>query len=86
LDGKNSEKTDLIAHVIEREKLTPSQVYMIGDRAQDIIGGRANDTRTIGVLWGYGSEEEIRSARPDIVVDSTTALFAALASKTNVER
>ncbi|MGH7927463.1 MAG: HAD hydrolase-like protein, partial [Candidatus Binatia bacterium] len=32
LDGKNSDKIDLIAHVLEREKLTPSRVYMIGDR------------------------------------------------------
>jgi phosphoglycolate phosphatase len=80
LAGKNADKADLIAHVIERERLTPSQVYMIGDRAHDITGGRTNSTRTIGVLWGYGSEEKIRNARPDVVVDSMTALLAAIKS------
>jgi len=76
--GRNSDKAALIAHVIERERLAPSQVYMIGDRAQDIAGGRANGTRTVGVLWGYGSEQEITHARPDIIVDSMSALLAKL--------
>jgi phosphoglycolate phosphatase len=47
---------------------------MIGDRAHDIVGGRANQTRTMGVLWGYGSEEELRSARPDCLADSMACL------------
>jgi phosphoglycolate phosphatase len=75
LSGERADKRDLIAHVLERELLDPSDVWMIGDRALDIIGGRANNTRTVGVLWGYGSEEELLSAKPDGVVDSMAALI-----------
>jgi phosphoglycolate phosphatase len=64
--------------MIQQERLVASNIYMIGDRARDIEGGRANGTRTIGVLWGYGSEEEIKDAQPDIIVDSMTALLKAI--------
>jgi phosphoglycolate phosphatase len=38
---------------------------MIGDRAGDIVGARANRVRSIGVLWGYGSESELGDAGAD---------------------
>lgn len=76
LSGENVEKTELITHVLTCERLDPSSTWMIGDRAQDITGGRASGTGTIGVLWGYGSEEELAKAKPDVVVDSMATLSA----------
>lgn len=76
LSGKNADKVDLIAHVLDSERLDPARVRMIGDRAEDILGGRANGTGTIGVLWGYGSEEELTKAEPDGIVDSMGSLSA----------
>jgi phosphoglycolate phosphatase len=75
LSGERADKGALIAHIIERERLDPSDVCMIGDRAHDVVGGRANNTRTIAVLWGYGSEEELLRATPDCVADSMTTLI-----------
>jgi phosphoglycolate phosphatase len=75
LSGKHANKGALIAHILERERLEPSDVWMIGDRGHDIIGGRANNTRTMGVLWGYGSEEELLSAKPDCLADSIATLI-----------
>jgi phosphoglycolate phosphatase len=37
---------------------------MIGDRAVDLTAARANGLRSIGVLWGYGSREELLGASP----------------------
>jgi phosphoglycolate phosphatase len=75
LSGERADKGTLIAHILEHERLDPSDVCMIGDRAHDIIGGRANNTRTMAVLWGYGSEEELLSAKPDCVAESMAALI-----------
>jgi phosphoglycolate phosphatase len=75
LSGERADKGTLIAHILERERLDPSDVCMIGDRAHDIVGGRANNTRTMAVLWGYGSEEELLSAKPDCVAESMAALI-----------
>jgi phosphoglycolate phosphatase len=76
LSGKNNDKIELIAHVLECERLDAARVWMIGDRAEDIVGGRANGTGTIGVSWGFGSEEELIKVEPDIVVDSMSKLSA----------
>ena len=76
LSGERSDKGVLIAHILERERMDPAEVWMIGDRSHDILAGRANSTRTMGVLWGYGSEEELLSAKPDCVADSVGTLVA----------
>lgn len=62
LDGTRADKTSLIAHILEREGIAPADAIMIGDREHDMIGTTANGVPGIGVLWGYGSEEELTSA------------------------
>jgi len=70
LSGERSNKGDLIAHVLSHEGLTNSP-WMIGDRLHDIRGAKLNGLRSAGVLWGYGSREELAEAGAD-------ALFAAM--------
>lgn len=59
LDGTRGDKRELIAHVLEQERIHPGDAMMIGDREHDIKGALANGVRAIGVLWGYGSREEL---------------------------
>jgi phosphoglycolate phosphatase len=35
---------------------------MIGDRRMDIEGALHHGMRHVGVLWGFGGEEELRAA------------------------
>jgi phosphoglycolate phosphatase len=35
---------------------------MVGDRKFDVLGARAHDLPCVGVLWGIGSEQELREA------------------------
>jgi phosphoglycolate phosphatase len=51
---------------------------MIGDRAVDITAARTNRVRSIGVLWGYGSEAELAGARADRLCASPADLAACL--------
>ena len=46
----------------ERLRVAAERAVMIGDRAGDIVAARANRVRSIGVLWGYGSESELTGA------------------------
>jgi len=62
LAGTLDDKRKLLAHLIATESLDPSGCAMIGDRHHDIRAAHANGTRAIGVLWGYGSREELAGA------------------------
>ena len=62
LDGTRSDKTDLLGHALQSMGIDPSQTMMIGDRSFDMVGARNNGMTAIGVLYGYGSEAELRDA------------------------
>lgn len=62
LDGTRSDKTSLIAHVLEQERLPRQETVMVGDRSHDAVGALSNGLIPIGALWGYGNEEELISA------------------------
>lgn len=69
MDGRISKKADVIAHLLQDiGNVDRSEVLMVGDRAQDIEGAKANGLQSVGVLWGYGSEEELQGAGADFVL------------------
>jgi phosphoglycolate phosphatase len=51
---------------------------MIGDRDIDLISARNTGLRSAGVLWGFGSEQELSAEQPDILANSPAQLGAAL--------
>lgn len=66
MDGRITKKADVIAVLLrELGNADKSEMLMIGDRDQDIAGAKANGLRSAGVLWGYGSEEELTGAGAD---------------------
>jgi phosphoglycolate phosphatase len=78
-DGRFDDKTELLAHLLRREALAPGAAIMIGDRAFDIVAARANGLRAVGVLWGYGSEHELREAGAERLCAKPAELPAVLA-------
>ncbi len=62
LDGTHSDKSDLLGHALQSMRIDPSQAMMIGDRSFDMVGARNNGMTAVGVLYGYGSEAELRDA------------------------
>lgn len=78
LSGVNADKSDLIRYVLAEEGIQPDQAWMVGDRMHDVLGARRNGVEAIGVLWGYGSEEELRAAAPRRIVASMVELCEAI--------
>ena len=78
LDGTRGAKTELIRYVLERERIAPAEAVMVGDREQDIIGAKANGLRSVGVLWGYGSRDELEAAGADALASAVAQLPAVL--------
>lgn len=80
LDGTRSDKRSLIAHILRQSGIAPSDALMIGDREHDVFGARENGVAAIGVLWGFGSREELEAAgalrcvaTPDLLVTAVDA-------------
>lgn len=63
MDGTRTRKADVIGYALESCQISEySKVVMIGDRMHDVLGAAQFGIDTIGVLYGYGSEEELKSA------------------------
>ena len=79
MDGRISKKEDVIAHLLDEMGVEDkTEILMVGDRYHDIEGARANNLNSAGVLWGYGSEEELKNAGADYILakpSEITALF-----------
>lgn len=81
LDGRFDDKAALLAFILASEGVSVEAAIMIGDRAADVLAAKANGLRSIGVLWGYGSEQELADAGADYFFQTPSDLMAHL-SKT----
>ena len=71
MDSSRSKKGDVIAYALSMcEDVAKEAAVMIGDREHDIIGAKENSLKSIGVLYGYGSEEELKTAGADYIVQT----------------
>jgi phosphoglycolate phosphatase len=78
MDSRRREKSSIIAHALRKFDLDPARSLMIGDRNQDITGARENGMPVIAVTYGFGSREELRSVRPDHMVDRSEEIVSLL--------
>ncbi len=84
--GELDHKPELLAHVLSKHSLSPSQSLMVGDRRYDISGAHAVGMRGLGVLWGYGTRDELETAGADQLVDSPADLTRKVLSMLNGEQ
>lgn len=85
LDGANADKRDLLDHLLRTESLSAATTVMVGDRALDIAAAKENGVFSVGVLWGYGSREELISAGADSLCEEPRSLLDAV-SEMNINR
>jgi phosphoglycolate phosphatase len=62
LDGTRADKTHLLEYALKAAAVDPARTAMIGDRSHDMIGAKNNGMRGVGVLYGYGSKDELMEA------------------------
>ena len=78
-EGINSTKGSVIAAVIAKCGCKSlKELVMVGDRKHDVIGAHENGIECIGVLYGYGSIEELTDAGADHIVKTAKQLCALL--------
>jgi len=80
LHGTLDDKSKLVARLLAHESLAPDACTMIGDREHDVRAAHANGVRAIGVLWGYGSRNELVGAGAEALAKRPADLPDALSS------
>ena len=71
-DGKYNDKAEGLAELLRRSGA--KNCLMAGDRKYDIIAAKANGVMSAGVLWGYGTREELAEYGADYIVASPNEL------------
>lgn len=75
-DEKRANKEEVIRYALEKNDITNlDRVVMIGDRKYDIIGAKAVGIASIGVLYGFGSEEELKEAGADRIAATVDDVY-----------
>ena len=63
MDETRVKKADVISYALDSCKISDlSAAIMIGDREHDILGAKQIGLDSMGVLFGYGSREELEAA------------------------
>lgn len=78
LDGTRTDKRDLLGWAMGDAEVPAQEAIMIGDRGVDAIGALHNEMSFLGVLYGYGSIEELEEAGATDCVHAPTDLQEAL--------
>jgi phosphoglycolate phosphatase len=78
LDGTRVDKSDLLGYALKQASADPARTLMIGDRSHDMIGAKNNGINGIGVLYGYGSRDELLQAGARHVCATPAAILACV--------
>lgn len=79
-DGRRTDKAAVIEECILKLGMTnlKDEIVYVGDRKYDIEGAKTVGVASIGVLYGYGSFEELQGCRPTLMADSPKMLSELL--------
>lgn len=75
-DDIRSKKEEVIRYALDKNGITNfSKVVMVGDRKYDIEGAKAAGVSSIGVLYGFGSRDELELAGADKIAETVEELY-----------
>ena len=76
MDSSRVKKADVISYALQQCNIKDiSEVIMIGDREHDVLGAAAFGIDSIGVLYGYGSREELQKAGATYIVETVSDIL-----------
>ncbi|WP_414733834.1 HAD hydrolase-like protein [Acetobacterium carbinolicum] len=78
-DGTRSNKKEIITDLLEDNDVQSLEhVLMVGDRHYDIIGAKEVGIDSVGVTYGFGSEDELRQAGATHLITGINELIAII--------
>ena len=82
LDASRNKKADIIKYAIQNlEPINLEECIMVGDRYHDIAGAKENNMKSIGITYGFGTEEELVKAGANYIAHNAEELKNILLEK-----
>ncbi len=78
MDEKRVKKADVIRYTLESNGISPYEAVMVGDRLHDVEGARECGLKSVGVLWGFGSRDELTGAGADRIAEKPGELYGII--------
>ncbi len=78
MDGRRTDKSELLAYALASSGIQSHKAVMVGDRKHDALGAAANQLAFVGVLYGYGDRAEFAAVGADTLVETHPQLLALL--------
>ncbi len=75
LNSVRTGKADVIKYAVDKFNIDVKNAVMIGDREHDIEGAKINGIKTIGVLYGFGSRDELEAAGADYIAENVKNIY-----------
>lgn len=80
-DSSRSKKEEVICYALKKHGITDfSDVIMVGDRKYDVVGAKKCGLASMGVLYGFGSREELLAAGADYIAETIEEMTQLLVS------
>lgn len=80
LDGRNTDKAQVIRNAMEKLGANSENTIMVGDREHDLIGAEKNNIKCIGVSYGFGTIDELENGGAVKIAHSTGELLEILSA------
>ena len=71
-------KKTALLKIIKQHKLTPDQVYYIGDETRDIEAAKTCKTHSVAVTWGYNHTDVLQRYQPDFLFNDANELLTLI--------
>ena len=84
LEETRTKKADVIRYLLERENIPSAEgkertrILMVGDREHDVLGAAQAGLDCVGVLYGYGSRQELEESGAWAIAESVEELTELL--------
>ena len=76
LNADTEPKPQIVARTLHALNVSAEEAMMVGDRSYDMDGAHANGMTAVGVLWGYGTAEELKESGADFIAEKPADLEA----------
>jgi len=80
LDGRHTDKAEVVEIAMRKLGASSKNTIMVGDREHDVIGARKNGVECIGVGYGYGGEDELLKSGALKIADTPYELLKILSA------